>query len=175
MYEDKTLQCRECGQEFIFSAGEQEFYQQKGLVNAPGRCPSCRQRRRQVMSGASRERTPREMHTIVCAECGADLNQPPDPTMTRPLGPVTNHAGSGSDQRTEAYAPAWNQSWSGNDPGGANQTGSTPSAPAVRTPVTPVAPTDSTTVSRSFSWSVSSSQVTAISKVVRLISLPCQQ
>lgn len=85
--------------------------------------------------------------SLFCAECGGDLNEPPDPTMTRPLGPVTNHAGSGSDQRTEAYAPAWNQSWSGNDPGGANQTGSTPSAPAVRTPVTPVAPTNSTTVS----------------------------
>lgn len=36
MLEDKTLQCRECGQEFVFSVGEQEFYQQKGLLNEPG-------------------------------------------------------------------------------------------------------------------------------------------
>jgi len=33
MYEDKTLVCKECGQEFIFSAGEQEFYAEKGFVN----------------------------------------------------------------------------------------------------------------------------------------------
>ncbi|MGZ3646193.1 MAG: zinc-ribbon domain containing protein, partial [Ktedonobacteraceae bacterium] len=35
-FEDKTLRCRECGNDFIFTAGEQEFYQQKGLMNQPG-------------------------------------------------------------------------------------------------------------------------------------------
>jgi len=39
---DKTLTCRDCGIEFTFTAGEQEFYQAKGLVNEPGRCPECR-------------------------------------------------------------------------------------------------------------------------------------
>ena len=38
MYQDKTLICRDCGQEFIFSAGEQEFFASKGLQNEPGRC-----------------------------------------------------------------------------------------------------------------------------------------
>ena len=37
MFEDKTLECRVCGQEFIFSAGEQEFYQQKGLTKRAGK------------------------------------------------------------------------------------------------------------------------------------------
>ncbi|MEO7000300.1 MAG: zinc-ribbon domain-containing protein, partial [Ktedonobacterales bacterium] len=41
MFEDKTLTCRECGQEFVFTTGEQEFYQQKGLLNEPSRCPTC--------------------------------------------------------------------------------------------------------------------------------------
>lgn len=85
MYEDKTLQCRECGQEFVFSAGEQEFYAQKGLVNEPGRCPTCRQRRRQMMSGGSRERMPREMHTIVCAECGSEDQVPFLPRNDKPV------------------------------------------------------------------------------------------
>ena len=47
MYEDKNLVCEECSKEFVFSAGEQEFYAQKGLVNIPKRCPECRKARRQ--------------------------------------------------------------------------------------------------------------------------------
>lgn len=43
---DKTLQCKDCGNEFVFTAGEQEFYQQKGFTNEPTRCPSCRKARK---------------------------------------------------------------------------------------------------------------------------------
>ena len=43
MYEDQTLVCEDCGKEFIFSAGEQEFYAQKGLVNTPKGCQDCSQ------------------------------------------------------------------------------------------------------------------------------------
>ena len=42
MYEDKTLICKDCGSEFIFSAGEQEFYAEKGFENEPIRCKDCR-------------------------------------------------------------------------------------------------------------------------------------
>ncbi|MBC8161239.1 MAG: zinc-ribbon domain containing protein [Roseiflexaceae bacterium] len=45
-YADKTLACRDCGTEFVFTAGEQEFYAQKGFTNEPTRCPSCRQARK---------------------------------------------------------------------------------------------------------------------------------
>ena len=38
MYEDKTLVCKECGKEFVFTAGEQEFYAEKGFQNEPQRC-----------------------------------------------------------------------------------------------------------------------------------------
>jgi CxxC-x17-CxxC domain-containing protein len=82
MYEDKNLQCRECGQMFVFSAGEQEFYQQKGLLNEPGRCPTCRQRRRQSMGA---DRGPREMHAIVCAECGKEDQVPFLPRNDKPV------------------------------------------------------------------------------------------
>ena len=40
--EDKTLVCMDCGKEFIWTAGEQEFYAQKGFENEPKRCPECR-------------------------------------------------------------------------------------------------------------------------------------
>ena len=39
---DKTLICKDCQKEFVFTEGEQEFYQEKGLVNEPQRCPECR-------------------------------------------------------------------------------------------------------------------------------------
>jgi len=44
--EDKTLVCADCGQEFIFSAGEQEFYKQMGFTNEPKRCKDCRNKRK---------------------------------------------------------------------------------------------------------------------------------
>ena|SRR5215471_4901819 len=47
-YADKTLTCRDCGTQFVFTAGEQEFYAQKGFTNEPGRCPACRQSRKQT-------------------------------------------------------------------------------------------------------------------------------
>ena len=46
MFQDKTLTCRDCGAQFVFTQGEQEFYQSRGLMNEPGRCPDCRQARK---------------------------------------------------------------------------------------------------------------------------------
>lgn len=87
MFEDKTLRCRECGQDFIFSAGEQEFYQQRGLLNEPGRCPACRAAHRAAMaaSRASGERGPREMFKTVCAECGGEAEVPFIPKTDKPV------------------------------------------------------------------------------------------
>ena len=69
MYQDQTLVCEDCGKEFIFTAGEQEFYAQKGLVNTPKRCPECRKNRRQK----SRRR---RMYDAVCSQCGAQTQVP---------------------------------------------------------------------------------------------------
>ncbi|HEU5226629.1 MAG TPA: zinc-ribbon domain containing protein [Ktedonobacteraceae bacterium] len=81
---DKTLKCRECGNDFVFTAGEQEFYQQKGLMNQPGRCPSCRSARRAAGSGNRSDR-PREMHTVICDECGTETQVPFVPKDDRPV------------------------------------------------------------------------------------------
>ncbi len=84
---DITLKCRECGNDFVFTAGEQEFYQQKGLMNQPGRCSSCRSARRHASSGVGSrsERAPREMHTVICAECGTETQVPFLPKNDRPV------------------------------------------------------------------------------------------
>ena len=45
--EDKKITCRDCGKEFVFTVGEQEFYKEKGFENEPVRCPECRKARKQ--------------------------------------------------------------------------------------------------------------------------------
>ena len=51
MYEDKTLICKECGNEFVFTAGEQEFYAERGFQNEPQRCKACRDARKNAARG----------------------------------------------------------------------------------------------------------------------------
>jgi CxxC-x17-CxxC domain-containing protein len=92
-YTDKVLNCRECGRDFVFTAGEQEFYASRGLMNQPGRCPECRANRRQRMgpgNGVSAMedrsgRPQREMHPAVCAECGAQTMVPFLPRNDKPV------------------------------------------------------------------------------------------
>lgn len=79
MYEDKTLKCKECGNEFVFTAGEQEFYAEKGFQNEPQRCKACRDKRK----NANRET--KEMFTAVCANCGGEAKLPFQPTNDRPV------------------------------------------------------------------------------------------
>lgn len=50
---DKTLTCRDCSNQFVFTVGEQEFYQSKGLLNEPSRCPDCRASRKRTQGGGS--------------------------------------------------------------------------------------------------------------------------
>lgn len=45
--EDKTIVCKDCGKEFLFSVAEQEFYKEKGFENEPQRCKECRIARKQ--------------------------------------------------------------------------------------------------------------------------------
>lgn len=43
---DMTLNCKDCGKEFVFTEGEQKFYEEKGFSN-PTRCKECRNARKQ--------------------------------------------------------------------------------------------------------------------------------
>ncbi len=43
---DRTLKCKDCGSDFVFTEGEQQFYQEKGFENDPVRCPECRRARK---------------------------------------------------------------------------------------------------------------------------------
>ena len=80
-FEDKTLTCRDCSEAFIFTAGEQGFYLEKGLLNEPQRCHTCRSnRRRERSSGAGRPLT-----SVTCAGCGGTAMVPFVPRLDRPV------------------------------------------------------------------------------------------
>jgi CxxC-x17-CxxC domain-containing protein len=107
-FADKTLTCRDCGEEFVFTAGEQEFYQEKGFTNEPTRCPNCRRAnkaRRNTSGGASYgnsygndggsygnsygggggSRPERTMHPAVCSACGKETMVPFVPRNDKPV------------------------------------------------------------------------------------------
>ncbi len=77
MYEDKTLICKDCGNEFVFTAGEQEFYAEKGFQNEPQRCKACRVARKNAA------KPEREFFIATCAKCGGEAKVPFRPTEGR--------------------------------------------------------------------------------------------
>ena len=86
-FEDKTIQCSDCGIDFTFSAEEQEFFASKGYTNEPKRCPSCRQARKaeRYGSGGYGYKSQRQMFPAVCAQCGKDTEVPFEPREGRPV------------------------------------------------------------------------------------------
>lgn len=107
--DDQSINCVDCGQQFLFTAGEQAFYAAKGLTNAPTRCKACRELRKQQRSetprgarggggparggparggsarGGSARSVPRELHDVICADCGAGTQVPFLPVANRPV------------------------------------------------------------------------------------------
>ena len=105
MYEDRTITCADCGQEFTFTASEQAFYAEKGFTDAPKRCKACRQARKAQRNsggygddsyggggssyggggGGGYDRPPRQMYDATCADCGKTAQVPFQPTGSRPV------------------------------------------------------------------------------------------
>ncbi|MBM2812045.1 MAG: zinc-binding protein [Chloroflexi bacterium] len=98
MYSDKTITCRECGQSFVFTTGEQEFFASKGFTNEPSRCPECRASRSRSRGdnystaggggyggGGGYERREREMFPATCSQCGKATQVPFQPRTDRPV------------------------------------------------------------------------------------------
>ena len=80
MYEDKTLVCKECGAEFVFTAGEQEFYAERGFQNEPQRCKACRDARKNAAAQPDGSTS-----RAVCANCGGEARVPFEPKTDRPV------------------------------------------------------------------------------------------
>ena len=94
-YADKSLACRDCGVNFTFTAGEQEFYAQKGFTNEPSRCPECRAQRKTQRGGMAYDsdrgygggyqRAPRQMYSVTCSQCGGPAQVPFEPRGDKPV------------------------------------------------------------------------------------------
>ena len=112
MYNDKTLTCADCGQQFVFTASEQDFYAQRGF-SEPRRCGSCRASRKAARGSSGgagyssggyggggggggygggggggygeRDRGPREMFAATCSSCGKEAQVPFRPTSGKPV------------------------------------------------------------------------------------------
>ena len=73
MFEDKTLVCKDCGKEFVWTAGEQEFYASRGFENQPQRCKPCRDARKN--GGARSNSGERQMFDAACLAAGGFLRK----------------------------------------------------------------------------------------------------
>jgi len=103
VYTDKTLTCADCGQQFVFTASEQDFYAQRGFTE-PRRCASCRASRKAARNAsgvgagsygggygggggysAGYDRPAREMFSATCSNCGREAQVPFRPTSGKPV------------------------------------------------------------------------------------------
>jgi CxxC-x17-CxxC domain-containing protein len=95
MSADTTLTCRDCGQAFTFTSGEQDFYASRGF-SEPSRCPDCRAARKSQRDGGDygsyggygsggRGRGPREMFSATCSSCGKEAQVPFQPSSDKPV------------------------------------------------------------------------------------------
>ena len=80
-FQDRSIQCIDCHQDFTFTAGEQEFYERKGFRELPKRCKPCRDKRK-ASSGEGRERT---FYDVTCDACGKQTQVPFNPTNGKPV------------------------------------------------------------------------------------------
>lgn len=84
-YHDKVLKCVECGAEFVFTAGEQMFFADKGFKNEPKRCKACKANRTAVTAGSGSGNYQRVETKTVCSQCGKETTVPFKPTQGRPV------------------------------------------------------------------------------------------
>lgn len=85
-YSDKVLRCIDCNEEFIFTAGEQLFFADKGLKNEPKRCKPCKKKKNERIASTSQAYLRERVEIAVnCAACGVETTVPFRPTQGRPV------------------------------------------------------------------------------------------
>jgi CxxC-x17-CxxC domain-containing protein len=88
-FQDRVLTCRDCGKEFLFTAGEQSFYAEKGFQHEPTRCRNCRATRKGGGSAAAPASAGgmggRPLYPAVCSDCSKETQVPFRPTAGKPV------------------------------------------------------------------------------------------
>ena len=83
-FQDKTLKCVDCGNDFVFTAGEQLFFHDKQFKNEPKRCKNCKAQRAGAAPAGQRAYNKVETRTN-CSACGKETTVPFKPTQGRPV------------------------------------------------------------------------------------------
>jgi CxxC-x17-CxxC domain-containing protein len=81
-FSDRNVMCVDCGSQFVFSAGEQEFHREKGFTHEPKHCEQCKAKRELAKTGVSLRRS---KMAVTCAECGIHTTVPFKPRLKRPV------------------------------------------------------------------------------------------
>lgn len=84
-FQDRVLKCTECGADFVFTAGEQQFYYEKEFRNEPKRCKACKQKRQNHASERGSSSPGRVETSAICSQCGRETTVPFRPTQGRPV------------------------------------------------------------------------------------------
>jgi CxxC-x17-CxxC domain-containing protein len=84
-FQDKRLQCVECGKEFIFTAGEQQFFREKRILNEPKRCRPCKLKQLAEMPPQPGSTARRVESAVRCSHCGKETTVPFIPKQGRPV------------------------------------------------------------------------------------------
>jgi CxxC-x17-CxxC domain-containing protein len=84
-FQDKFLRCVDCGDEFLFTAGEQLFFHDKHFQNPPKRCRTCKTKRVAALNGNGGGPRGHVETQTVCAQCGKETTVPFRPTQGRPV------------------------------------------------------------------------------------------
>ena len=88
-FHDENLECVDCGLSFLWTAGEQTFFHDKGLKNPPKRCKACKQAKNDRLAAVSASHNSgvrqRIEVTVVCAQCGQQTTVPFYPSQGRPV------------------------------------------------------------------------------------------
>jgi CxxC-x17-CxxC domain-containing protein len=108
-FQDKILTCKECGKEFLFSAGEQAFYHEKRFQHEPTRCRNCRTARKQGGTGnfPSDSGGNRALFAATCSECGKETQVPFKPTPGKPVYCRECFQKRGANNRPPRRSPAY--------------------------------------------------------------------
>ncbi|OHB75346.1 MAG: zinc-binding protein [Planctomycetes bacterium RBG_16_59_8] len=85
-FQDKALNCVECGKEFTYAASEQELHKSLGYMNEPKRCGPCREAKKRVRGDRFQsDDRPRQTFSVICAECGKEAQVPFKPRGDKPV------------------------------------------------------------------------------------------
>ena len=88
-YQDRTIKCVDCTENFIWTAGEQVFFHDKGLKNEPKRCKPCKQAKNERLAAIAAAQSSgvrqRIEVSVQCAQCGQQTTVPFYPSQGRPV------------------------------------------------------------------------------------------